>query len=136
MKMKRIYLKKSVISVSYDNENNLIILNWKSFRISLEDIKDMHREILDFAVKNDCQVYIADTSATISVLSDKIISWWRETWIPELIKNNIKMIITVLPRNIMAQMSTFEWQKGDYGEIRMYNVISMDQAKKIALENV
>ena len=91
----------------------------------------MHKKILDYAVSKNICIYIADTSTTRSTLEEAIIEWGRKIWIPEMKKNEIKLIVTILPRDIIPQFSTFEWQKGDYGDIKLVNVISMDQVSRI-----
>ena len=132
--MKVIYTNKYLLTVYHNEEKSYIILKWKSFRISLEEIKEMHKNILDYAVNNNCEIFIADTAETQSMLSEEIIYWWRNIWIEELIKKGIKMIITIIPKNITSQLSTFEWQKGDYGRIVMSNVLSLEQAEKKIME--
>ena len=127
--MKEIYTNEYFLSVFHNEEMRYIILKWKSFRISFLEIKEMHQQILEYAVNNNCEIFIADTAETTSMLSEEIIYWWRGVWIDELIRRGIKMIITIIPHNITAQLSTFEWQKGEYGKIIMSNVLSLEQAE-------
>ena len=127
--MKEIYSDKCFLNVYHNEEKKYIILKWKSFRITLFEIQEMHQKILDYAIENNCEIFIADTAETKSMLNDEIIYWWRGVWIEELIKKGIKMIITIIPRDITAQLSTFEWQKGEYGKIIMSNVLSLEQAE-------
>ena len=128
--MKKIYDNRFSLEVFHNKELNYIILKWKSFRISLAEIQDMHRRILEYAVENDCKIYIADSSKANSVLGEDIIDWWRKVWVKELIKNGLNMIITILPRDILAQQSTFDWQNAGYEKILMSNVLSLEQAEK------
>ena len=127
--MKKIFEGRFALSVFHNEEYNYIILKWRSFRISLEEIQEMHRIILDYALGHGCEIYVADSSDTTSVLSEDIIAWWKNEWVGELIKNGIKMIITILPRDILAQQSTFDWQKAGYEKIVMPNVFSLEQAE-------
>jgi hypothetical protein len=129
--MKEIYKLDKIINVYHDEIEHYLVLRWKSFNISLDEIKKMHKSILEYAVENKSSIFIADTSETVSTLNEEIIKWWKNIWIPILINNGIKMIITILPRDIIAQMSTFEWQKADYGKIKMLNVLTIEQAQKI-----
>jgi hypothetical protein len=128
--MKTIYQNPNILNVYYNGENNYIILKWDSFNITLKEIQKMHRIILTYAIENDCHVYVAETSYTTSKLSDDIINWWKTEWIQEMQKNGIRLIVTVYPRNILAQISTTEWQNGNYGSIKMMNVFNLKQASK------
>ncbi len=131
--MKAIYSHPDILTVFHNEEKNYILLKWMSFNISLSEIKHMHQTILDYAGEHDCHVYVADTCETISRLGDAIIMWWKETWISKMKENGIHLIVTILPRDIMAQLSTFEWQQGEYGGIKMVNVLTLEQAN-IAIE--
>lgn len=132
--MKTINTVPNILEVSHDEEDGCIVLSWKSFNISLPEIKAMHAEVLDYAAAKGCPVYVADTSSTVSRLPDDVIAWWRKTWIPVMREKGIRLIVTVLPKAIVPQFSTFEWQDGDYGEIRMSNAISWQDALKIVRE--
>ena len=132
--MKEVYFIPDILTVSFNEEQNYILLNWQSFRISLGEIKKMHKEILTYARKINCKCFIVDTSKTTSILSDEIIAWWRNEWIDILINADIKRIITVMPENILAQQATFDWQKGQYKTIKLYNTTSLDRAERINQE--
>ena len=133
--MKEIYSIPSILIVLYNKEQNYILLKWNSFRIPLSKMKEMHKSILNFAIEVGCQCFIADTSTTTSTLSDDIISWWKYEWIDILVRAGIKKIITILPENILAQQSNFEWQQGNYKTIKLYNTTSLERAETINNEN-
>ena len=132
--MKTIYSNPDILTVYHDVEENYILLKWNSFHISLEEIKLMHKKILEYAVENNCHVYVAETSYTRSKLGDEILKWWKDVWINEMQKNGIRLIVTIYPRNIIAQISTTEWQDGNYGSIKMMNVFELTQAAKTIKE--
>lgn len=129
--MNVIYSCKNILTVYHFPDKNYITLKWDSFSISLDEIKKMHRIVLDYAFQHKCSIYVADTSDTITTLNEDIIRWWRDSWIFEMWKKGIKAIITILPRDIMAQISTFDWQKAEYGDIKMINVMDGKQVEKI-----
>jgi len=133
--MKRIYSVPDTLDVFHDDQEKYIILKWTSFDISLEEIKKMHAEILTYAVSQRCYIFVADTSKTISALSESILKWWNDEWINTLVKNGIEMIITILPMNAKTQLSTLQWQKGNYGTIRMENVLLLEQVNYLVREH-
>ena len=132
--MKSIYKIPSIIEVYHNADINYILLKWESFTITLENIKKMHASILQYAVNHDCSVYVADTSTTKNTLNKEITTWWQSEWIDTLKRSGLKLIITLLPENIETQLSTVQWQKGEYGDIRMMNVLVIEQAEYIIRE--
>ena len=117
------------MKVFHNREKNYLLFKWKSFRISLAEIQEMHREILDYAVANNCEILVAETSKTTSALGEDIIQWWRTVWVEKLVESGIKLIITILPRDILAQQSTFDWQNAGFRKTIMFNVLSLEQAE-------
>jgi hypothetical protein len=122
---------ENIVTVDFNRDRNYILLNWKSFKISLRAIVALHEAILEFAVTNGCRCYVANTLETRSTLPEEVIGWWRSTWIRRMEEGGIELIVTILPENIIAQQSTFEWQTGAFQRIRLVNVISLAQAEKI-----
>jgi hypothetical protein len=129
--MKVIYRDEKYLTVYHNIERNYIHLKWRSFDISLNEIVVMHKSILDYAKKNKCAYYIADSAKAEHILRSEIIGWWRSIWIPEMNKAGIRAIITVTPQNSYAKLSTKEWQLGDYKTISLVNVDSLDEAEEI-----
>jgi hypothetical protein len=129
--LKPVCAREPYVVVSHDEPRKYVLLKWKSFRISIDDIKTMHAEVLDYVIRNNCEFYIADTADTTDALSPEIILWWRTVWIQELIKAKIKAIITVVPRTMHSEHINNEWQSGKYDTISLVNVENIDEAEEL-----
>ena len=123
-----IYGKPGIVEVSYDIVQQVIIFDWTSFLISLPDIQELHQKALETAQLKDCQYYIAETSKVITALPQEVIQWWGGTQVPKLASIGLKAIVTVVPDNAIASMSTTSWQSEVIGTVIMKNVKTLPEA--------
>jgi hypothetical protein len=123
-----IYTNPRYITVSYDERNQVVLFDWTNFAISLADIQELHAKALDTARKHQCYYYIAETSKVRTALSQEIIQWWGQTWVPTLVKAGLQAIVTVVPSSAIANLSTKSWQTQVVDGITMKNVTTLQEA--------
>ncbi|MCG8377549.1 MAG: hypothetical protein MI702_13820, partial [Chlorobiales bacterium] len=61
-------------------------------------------------------------------LPGEVVDWWGETWVPKLVEAGLKAIVTVVPSNAIAHMSTDSWQTKVTGGITQKNVKTLEEA--------
>ena len=105
-----IYHKPGIVQVTYHPVWNLIGLDWDSFSISLDDLKDLHEKTLAAAIEKRCYYFVAETSRVRTVFSEDCITWWVDEWVAKLSAAGLKAIVTVVPESALATMSNSAWQ--------------------------
>ncbi len=124
-----LFEEKNFLTVSYVEGKNYVLFDWTNFAISLDQIKIAHEKALDTVMAHKA-CYIADTSKVSNVLRPEVIDWWTSVWVPKLIANKVRGIVTVLPSSAVANLSTKSWQKEMLGGIVTINVGSMADAEE------
>ena len=124
-----IFEKKNFLKVFFFKEKKYVMFKWFRFGILLEDLKEAHQRALDILLSNHCYYYIAETSEVIGTLTDPVVHWWNNEWVPVLRKSGIKAIVTVVPGNILSTLSTKDWQTSDFGGIIIKNVKTLEEAE-------
>ena len=105
-----IYHRPGIVQVTHHPVWNLIALDWDSFSISLDDLKDLHQKTLDVACEKQCYYFVAETSRVRTVFSEDCITWWVNEWVAKLSAAGLKAIVTVVPESALATMSNNAWQ--------------------------
>jgi hypothetical protein len=128
--MTQIQEVKGYVKVYANNDLKYILFDWESFNISLEDMKNSFEKSLQYMIKNDIKTYIAGSGNVKNALSQDILKWFEGEWIPTMNKNGIELVVTILPKSSIGNLSTKSWQKPvDVGNIRLVNVLSMEEAE-------
>ncbi len=128
-----IYDKPPYVQVVHRAELNYIAVNWTDFFISLKDIQEMHHKALEFAKKNHCYYYMAETSKVKTLLTSDIIEWWSD-WVVVMADAGVKGIITVVPTHLFGQISTLKWQAEVINGIMMKNVKTVEEGETVIQE--
>ena len=124
-----VYEKTGFLKVTFNKEKKYVMFKWIKFGLSLESLKVAHQKALDILLANNCYNYIAETSQATGLLSQSVIEWWTNEWVPKLQKSGIKAIVTVIPSSVFATYSTKDWQSAVAGNIIMKNVASLEEAE-------
>jgi hypothetical protein len=127
--MIEIYEKPNYLKVTFSKEGKYILFKWYKFGIPLEEMKIVHQKALDTLLANNCYSYIAETSEATGTLLPSVIEWWTNEWVPKLQKSNIKAIVTVVPKSVLANLSTKDWQAQNFGGITLKNVQTLEEGE-------
>ena len=126
-----VYSKPGIVTVSVKLTDGYVFFDWKSFMIELEDLKKMHISALNAAKKYNCMHFIGNTSEVRTAMAFDLIDWFGKEWVPKLVTEGLKSVITIVPKSAIASMANKRWQREMVEGIAMVNVSDMYEALKV-----
>lgn len=124
-----IYFEKDYLRIDYDQEENLITMNWKEAVVS-EEFREGLNKGLECVEEHSIKHWLADVRE-MGALSNDDQEWSNNEWFPKIIKAGIKFMGVVISSDIFNQMTVDEiMTKVPQTDIVHRNFDNMDKAKE------
>lgn len=121
---------KEILSISYDQNSDILMLKWNRFDISLDDSIKAHDLIFKYITIHGAKKIIVDTSLTSGSLSPELLEYSNNIVYPTIFSLGVKKIGIVVPFESKAQMSTSQWEVIYYKNIEIKNFLLPSNASK------
>ncbi len=124
-----IYFEKDYLRIDYDQNENVITMNWKEAVVS-EEFREGLNKGLQCVEENAIKHWLADVR-DMGALSNEDQEWSNNEWFPKIIKAGIKFMAVVISSDIFNQMTVDEiMTKVPQTNIVHRNFDDMDKAKE------
>lgn len=130
--MGNFYSKPGFVTAEVDSSTKSVIVYWEN----LSDgyiVKECCLAQLNQVIQGNAQVVIVETSTAKGVPPQDVQDWFGSTLFPKFRENNLKAIVTVLPKSALTKLASKRWMStGKPFTFEMFECASLDDAKDIA----
>jgi hypothetical protein len=108
--MEILYKKETIVQTEFDSKQKIIVVTWKSLsgHPYLKECVQMH---VDLVKEKGAQALIIDVSEATGVPTQEEQSWFGSYVFPNYDKYGLKIIVTILPKSALTEMSARKWNQ-------------------------